>query len=295
MAPEPLSEAVRAQCAEIAATARRVRIDDAALAAAEPGGIAGLDPELHFLDGAPEEIARYVLVLDAINFGSGWFDTLRLPPGATGTEALTRRLTEHARERGGTWTSAELRALEPAEPAAVLGQDPGHPLMALYAEGLRQLGEWLGECRALHAIAAAGGSAQRFAAQLADGMPFFDDTGFYKRAQIAANDLVLAGVADFADIDRLTVFADNLVPHVLHLDGVLVYAPELAAHIDAGRPLPAGGGIERELRATAVHACERLAERFAVPPRLLDNWLWNRGERAPYNELPAHRTYTVFY
>ena len=52
-------------------------------------------------------------------------------------------------------------------------------------------------------------------------MPFFDDRGFYKRAQIAANDLHLAGVVDFADIDRLTIFADNLVPHVLRLDGVL--------------------------------------------------------------------------
>ena len=41
-------------------------------------------------------------------------------------------------------------------------------------------------------------------------MPFFDDLGFYKRAQITANDLALAGVATFDDIDELTVFADNL-------------------------------------------------------------------------------------
>ncbi len=43
----------------------------------------------------------------------------------------------------------------------------------------------------------------------------FDDRGFYKRAQIVASDLALAGVARFADLDRLTIFADNLVPHVL--------------------------------------------------------------------------------
>ena len=59
-------------------------------------------------------------------------------------------------------------------------------------------------------------------------LPFFADTGFYKRAQITANDLQLAGVADFADIDRLTIFADNLVPHVLRVDGVLRYSDELA-------------------------------------------------------------------
>src|SRR4051812_38651599 len=290
MAPMPLSESVRAHCAAVMDEARWVRIDDAALDALPAGGIAGLDPDLHFLDGTPEEIARYLLVLDATNFGSGWFDAL-----GTGTQALTRCLTEHARERGGTWTAAELRSIAPAELAAVLGQDPAHPLIELYAEALRQLGEWLGERGALGAIAAAAGCAQRLAAQLAAGMPFFDDTGFYKRAQIAANDLALAGVAEFEDIDRLTVFADNLVPHVLRLDGVLVYADALAAHVDAGRPLPAGGGMERELRAACVVACERLAGRFGVPPRTLDNWLWNRGERPPYSERPAHRTYTVFY
>jgi Potential Queuosine, Q, salvage protein family len=49
-------------------------------------------------------------------------------------------------------------------------------------------------------------------------MPFFDDKGFFKRARITANDLVLAGVASFADVDRLTVFADSLLPHVLRLE-----------------------------------------------------------------------------
>jgi hypothetical protein len=290
---EGLSHAVRRACAEIAASARWVRIDETALA--EPGGIAGLDPELHFLDAAPEDVARYILVLDAVNFGSGWFSSLRLPPGVSGTEALTRRLTEHARARGGTWTAAELRGLDTAELAEVLGQDPGHPLVELYAEALAQLGRWLGERTVMEAIAGAGGSAQRFAGLLAAGMPFFDDVGFYKRAQIAANDLALAGAAEFADIDELTIFADNLVPHVLHLDGVLHYEPELAEHIEAGRLLPAGGGMEREIRACAVHACEMLAARFGVPPRTLDNWLWNRGERPPYTARPAHRTRTVFY
>jgi hypothetical protein len=288
-----LSDTVRRQCAEIAGAARWVRIDAAAIT--DQGGVAGLDPQLHFLDGAPEEVARYVLVLDAINFGSGWFDTLRLPAGESGTDAITRRLTAHARARGGTWGAQELRRLDAAAVAAVLDQDPGHELIGLYADALRQLGAWLGDRTALDAIAAAGGSAQRFAEQLALAMPFYDDAGFYKRAQITANDLVLAGVADFADVDQLTVFADNLVPHVLRLDGVLHYAPELAARIDAGGLLPAGGGMEREVRACALHACELIAARFGVPPRTLDNWLWNRGQESPYRDRPAHRTHTVFY
>ena len=110
-------------------------------------------------------------------------------------------------------------------------------------------------------------------------MPFFDDTGFYKRAQIVPSDLALAGVAEFHDLDRLTIFADNLVPHVLRMDGVLRYEPGLAAHIDAGALLPPGEQ-EREIRACAVHACELLSRRTGVPPRTLDIWLWNRGQAA---------------
>ena len=40
---------------------------------------------------------------------------------------------------------------------------------------------------------------------------------FFKRAQIAAGDLGLGGR------ERLTLFADNLVPHVLRIDGVLTF------------------------------------------------------------------------
>jgi hypothetical protein len=286
---ESLPEQVRRACAEIARTARWVRIDPAASTVA--GGVAGLDPEQHFLDGDPEQVARYVLILDAINFGSGWFPTLR--HGAT--VAMTERLTAQTRRRGGPWTAAELRALGAADVAAVLDEDAAHPLMGHYAEGLRQLGRFLGDRDALEVVARARGSAARLAAALAAGMPYFADTGFYKRAQITANDLVLAGVADFGDADDLTVFADNFLPHVLRCDGVLVLDEELAARIDRGELLEAGGAQERELRACAVHACEQLAARFGVPPRLLDNWLWNRGLEPAYAARPAHLTQTVFY
>jgi Potential Queuosine, Q, salvage protein family len=288
-----LCDEVRRHCAAVAASARWVRIDEAA--PVEPGGVAGLDPELHLLEAPAEDVARYVLILDAINFGSGWFPTLRVPAGESGTTAITRRLTGHARRRGAPWTAAELRAVDALEVARVLGQDPRHELMGLYAEALNQLGTWLGDRTALQVIDEANGSAERLAWALATGMPFFDDRGFYKRAQIAANDLALAGVAAFADVDRLTAFADNLLPHVLRLDGVLVYDPELAALVDHGHPLPAGSPMEREIRACAVEACERLARRLAVAPRILDNWLWNRGQAPPYSARPAHRTHTVFY
>ena len=48
---------------------------------------------------------------------------------------------------------------------------------------------------------------------------------FFKRAQIAAADLALAGIAPADDLGELTLFADNLVPHVLRVDGVLESTP----------------------------------------------------------------------
>jgi hypothetical protein len=120
------------------------------------------------------------------------------------------------------------------------------------------------------------------------------DAGFYKRAQIAASDLELGGVADFTDIDELTIFADNLVPHVLRCEGVLVYSDDLAAGIESGRLLPTGRA-EREIRACAVHACAQLARRVGMTERDLDNALWYRGQREEYKGRPRHRTRTIFY
>jgi hypothetical protein len=176
----------------------------------------------------------------------------------------------------------------------VLEQDPGHELMGLYAQALNDLGRFLEGRSALAAVDAAGGSAERLAQTLAHAMPFFDDTGFWKRAQITANDLALAGMADFDDLDRLTIFADNLVPHVLRLDGVLVYDDALARYIDTEELLPPGEE-EREIRACAVHACELIAAELGVPPRTLDVWLWDRGQEARYKAVPRHRTRTVYY
>ncbi len=280
-----LTDRVRRHCAEVAASARHVRIDPRAEVA--PGGISGLNPSLHYLEGSRADVARYVLILDAINFGSGWFGELD-----TTTDALTERLTTHTRERGAPWTSAELRALDVATVGETLGLEPEHQLTRLYSAGLNHLGLFLADRPILELL---GAGAERLAERLATEMPFFDDRGYYKRAQIAANDLHLAGVVDFPDVGRLTVFADNLVPHVLRLDGVLQYSDDLAELVDAEEELLPGGDFERELWGCAVHACEQLARRLDVTPALLDNWLWNRGQHPPYSERPAHITRTVYY
>jgi Potential Queuosine, Q, salvage protein family len=285
-----LTDQVRETCRSIAASARSVSIDLDRVRAYEAPAEA---PAPDLVEGTPADVADYVLTLGSINFGSGWFPTLRKRPGLSGYLTVASALADRWRSAG-PWSAAELRALGAEDVASVLGQEPGHELMALYAEALRELGRFLGARRALDIVAAAGDSAERLASMLAEGMPFFDDRGFWKRAQITANDLALAGVAEFSDLDRLTIFADNLVPHVLRVDGLLRYDPALAARIDAGELLPPGEE-EREIRGCAVHACELIAERTGMPPRLIDTALWTKGQAPSYKSVPRHRTRTVFY
>lgn len=292
-----ITDEVRASCEAIAASARHVRIDLDALGEIQPGQPPQLHPEFHYLEGEPADVADYLLALDAVNFGSGWFPTLRKrswegrPLG--GYFTVSWSLADHVRAHGPP-TAAWLRGVGAREIAAILDQPADHELMSLYAQSLRALGRFLGERRALDLVAETGHSAERLAETLARSMAMFDDRGFYKRAQIVPSDLALAGVAAFDDLDRLTIFADNLVPHVLRCDGVLLYSPELAARIDAGRRLPLGGA-EREIRACALHACELISQRSGVPPRVIDTWLWTRGQGPEYKARPRHRCRNVFY
>lgn len=284
---------MRASCAQIAAGAASVSIDPDAIAHVEPGPPPAVDPLRHYLEGSSAEVCAYFLTLDAVNFGSGWFPTLRKRAGSSGYFTVAWALADRFRAHG-PWTPAQLRAIGTAEIADTLGQPRDHELMALYAQALRELGRFLGARDALAVVRGARGSAQRLAAELAGSMALFADRGFYKRAQIVPANLALAGVARFKDLHRLTIFADNLVPHVLRCDGVLRYDDALAEHVDSGRLLPAGRR-EREIRACAVRACELIAARAGASEHELDNWLWSRGQAPPYKSRPRHRTRTVYY
>ncbi|MEH3054522.1 MAG: hypothetical protein PGN13_11040 [Patulibacter minatonensis] len=288
-----LTDEVRARTAQIAAAATSVRIVPDRLAAIEVKPVGPPEEEHHLVDAPQEDIARYVLCLTTINFGSGWWPTVRKRPGMSGYFTMATGLTERFRAHG-AWTNAELRALRADELAEALGQDPGHELMSLYGEALRQLGRWLGERPALSVVRAAGGSAERLAESLAAGMSFYADRGFYKRAQICGPELQRFGVAEFTDLHRLTLFADNLVPHVLRIDAALEYSETLSATVDGERLLPSGSW-EREIRGCAVQAVEQLAGISGIAPHELDMALWARGQSPRYKAWPRHRHRTVFY
>jgi hypothetical protein len=309
---------IRARCAEVADGARLVRIDGDRLPsyAGEVGpvvraGPVGGDPGRDAFAGDVDRTVAYVVALDAVNFGSGWFPVLRKRPGLSGYHTVAAAFRDHV-DRQGPPTAGWLASVTAADCCELFGQDPGSEaaeLMALFAEAWNQLGELFlgsygGSASAL--VESAGGSAARLV-EVLRALPHFEDrrtwrgidVPFYKRAQITSADLDAAlggtGPGRFHDLDRLTMFADNLVPHVLRVDGVLRLDPGLTEHIASGALVAEGSEAEVELRAVAVHAVELLAAAAGVTPAALDHHLWTRGGEARYKAVPRHRTRTVSY
>jgi hypothetical protein len=150
--------------------------------------------------------------------------------------------------------------------------------------------------------------ANRLIEMIASLFPAFNDVAEYhgqsvqifKKAQLLCANLKQAfdsGSLSFgvSGVECVTVFADNVLPCVLRAKGVLVFAPELAARVDAGKVLPAGDE-EVELRLVAVEACERLLKASGISTRRLDLYLWELGKEAPFRELNRHYTQnTIFY
>jgi hypothetical protein len=90
----------------------------------------------------------YMLAVDAVNFGSGWFPTLRKRSGCSGYFTVAWAIADRFRAEG-AWSAADLRAMRADELADTLGQPRDHELMALYAQALRSLGTFLGDRDAL--------------------------------------------------------------------------------------------------------------------------------------------------
>ena len=313
---------VREACRAVAERAIHVRIDVervaryAASLPLEQVAHPEHDPDCHYL-GHGDDTVAFFLTLDAINFGSGYFPRLRKRPGMSGYFTVASSLNDYYRANG-PLTAGELARLDAADCAAILGQDTGdapvYELMGLFARALNDLGRYVLACfdgSYLGLVESAASSARRLVRVLVE-MPYFDDVAdyrglrvpLYKRAQLTAADLALAfagrGPGCFDDLDRLTIFADNLVPHVLRVDGILRYEEALLERINRGGLIPAGSTQEVEIRACALHAVELLVEALReaghkVTAMQLEYILWNRGRGSSYKSRPRHRTRTVYY
>jgi len=317
-----LLASIRSAAADVAAVARHVHIESKGIARVA-ASLAAEAAEARLGDPAHEPFAdasttlAYVFTVDAVNFGSGWFPVLDKLPGRSGYMTISTHLRAHF-ERRGPWSPADLQKLDGTECARVFGQrsenEEALELMALFARSLSDLGHFLerkGMSGFEDLVAAADRSAERMVELLAE-MPFYHDVAhyhgrevpLYKRAQITPADLSLAfdgrGPGHFTDLDALTMFADNLVPHVLRCEGALHYEPALLAQIEAGNLLPPNSEEEVEIRAVGLHAVEQIVAYLShtkapLPARRVDQLLWSRGQSPEIKRHNRHRTRSVYY
>jgi Potential Queuosine, Q, salvage protein family len=304
---------IRSACATVAAQAAQVSVRadaiDALAATLDP-----VEPPLlpeERVGGDDEAVAASVLAWNAVNFGSGWFPDLRKRPGLSGARSLAAAWSEHV-DRCGPPTPAWLAEADAARCASLFDQPypgPVDDLLGLFARAWRDLGALLDERAggsAAGLVRSAGGSAAALVDVLGT-MPLAHDVArhgevevpLYKRAQISVSHLARAtggtGVGAFAGDERLTAFADNLVPHVLRMAGVLAYDDGLAARIDAGTLLAPGSPEEVEIRACGVHAVELLSGRTGLSPAAIDHQLWQRGQDPAIKAVPRHRCRCPWY
>jgi len=89
-----------------------------------------------------EGAAAFAICMNAINFGSGWWPTVRKHPGLSGYGTMAAGVRERF-AADGPWRAEELAAMEPGAIADVVAQDTGHPLMAEFAAALGDVGAHL--------------------------------------------------------------------------------------------------------------------------------------------------------
>jgi hypothetical protein len=159
-------------------------------------------------------------------------------------------------------------------------------------------------------VFAAAGSCADFLELLTSGFGRFDDRAqydgldvrFWKLAQLSVwiLEATLPGGTGFTDLDRLTAFADYIVPAALRVLGITRYSAALEEAVQNGRLVEAGSPWEVEIRAHTIVACDELTRRVNElrPPELrvivpqVDARLWVPFHRTHY---PHHLTRTIFY
>ena len=293
-------------CFRVAEKSRLVQINRPRLAefaselvAALPRGMR--HTQHHFI-GEPESTAGYFLVLDALNFGSGFFEHLAPYNGEHGYYAVASALRDWFHHEGAP-SPQTLQSIAPDQVFELMGQ-PKRPELAQlidwFARALHELGQFTQDRldgRFGNLLMKADHRAPRMVTMLCE-MPMFrdiatyegEDVYFLKRAQICVQDIAIASAEPglsrlrVQGLEQLTVFADNMLPFILEAEGVLSYTDELSRRVQAGEDLEMGSPAELELRANSIVACELLRQAMekqgvATTAREIDFALWNLGDR----------------
>jgi hypothetical protein len=307
---------IRPACAWVAENAESIRIkkeeipDYTRFILSKYPLVTEMTDDHHYISKNPEETAAYILALDSINFGSGYFHIAKQCgfdlEYATIAGGLKRAFENDFMNSPVKWVKVTAGCFSKmlSLPQGVHAQLDA--LLDTFAHHLQETGEHIlseYQGKVLNLLETAHHSAPRLASIVGGWKGFWDihaykgrEIPILKRAQIFASDINLA-VGPLKEMDRLTIFADNMVPHVLRCDGILEYAPALSSQIDGGVLLASGSAEEVEIRACAIHAVGLMKQAAGggVTSVNLDHLLWHRGYEPEIYSRPSHRTLTADY
>lgn len=282
------------------------------------------DFHLSHIDASEDELARWLFVVDTVNY-SFWPDPGkplweieyggRKFSGYWGLSASLKR----AYEDGIPITDSSFLATLSEDVLSGIFQGEGEiPLFRSRLDHLREAGQVLlkyFEGDVVKLIKLAEKSAERLVKLIVTYFPSFRDEAvyegrrvfFWKRAQIFVFDLYSTfsgkGLGEFYDIDVLTAFADYKLPQVLRHLGILEYSEELSKTVDNRIMIKPGSLEEVEIRAATVQGVEFLRQEIenlsgvsqSIPAAKVDQFLWFLGQEDEFRSKPYHLCRTIFY
>jgi hypothetical protein len=136
--------------------------------------------------------------------------------------------------------------------------------------------------------------------RLAVEFPRYNDVSLYDGHEVKFSGLGAAGGFRLEDPQKMTAFADYIVPVALRLMGITSYSPALEQAINTYQLIPRDSRQEIEIRAHCLYATALLADEInklrppdqqVIIPQI-DARLWTHYHTTPW---PHHLTRTIMY
>ncbi len=277
------------------------------------------DDDYHFHDGT-ERTVNWLLVLDALNFcfwpekGQPRWSIDYGGKTLSGYWAEAAALKRAIEEDIPLWDAKYLSTISSETVTHIFRGNGTIPLLEQRVSHAQEVGRVLLERyngQFVHAIEQAEYNAPKLVNLLVRDFLSFRDIATYrkhtikflKRAQICVADLYHAFGGQqwgkFADLERLTIFADYKLPQVLRHYHVLEYDSTLAQRVDNQELLPMESEEEIEIRAATIWASEFLRKKmqqqgYTMTAAEIDQRLWLIGQESTQMR-PYHRTRTIYY
>lgn len=267
--------------------------------------------------GKNEELLNYVITLNAMNFGSGlsasWDKHRQYKESSF--KSVASALKSFI-DKGKRLDPEFAKKVSQREIAEIIGIDTDSELVKMFRISLNQLGTCIYPKFKTYSHFLNSFNAKNRARDLVlflmTNLSCYKDVSSYegkkvyflKRAQILVNDLYLAfegkKYGKFDDVNGLTMFADNLLPHFFRVERALEYSPELLSRIDKGEEIVKDSQEEVEIRAFAIECVENIKSYLngkganLTSPQI-DYYIWEKSQSPKYKNLPRHKTKTFFY